>query len=92
MTQDPYEDEPEKKKIVAIKMVANVPLGDAELMVDWNKSCQAKVPIGHGDYRWGKMLSDHLYVKNFKDLLEKIDVKLDKLVEQKEKSNDDLFK
>jgi len=51
---------------------ANIPLKNSEEMLDWNKSCQDETPVGHSDYRWGKILHDHLFVKNFQDELKKL--------------------
>jgi len=48
----------------------NVPLKFAEELKDWNDTCRAKAPDGFEDYRWGKMMYDHYFVKNFKPLLE----------------------
>jgi hypothetical protein len=78
-------------------------LGDSEAMLDWTKNCQEKEPHGHGDYRWGKILHDHLFVKRFQrelqDLKDTQDTVLEllrkviKTLETKEikDENDDLF-
>lgn len=51
---------------------ANVPLDDSAHMLAWTKSCQDKTPVGHNNYRWGKMLHDHLFVIRFKEELDQI--------------------
>ena len=50
----------------------NVPLKFAEQLKDWNDTCREKAPYGFDDYRWGKMMYDHYFVKNFKPILEKL--------------------
>jgi len=60
---------------------ANVPLKDTSEMLDWTKSCQGKTPLGHNDYRWGKILHDHLFVKNFKNELELLQQNQDTIFE-----------
>ena len=84
MTKDEPKKDDETKEEVKTKMgpekpierdtkyfvfKANMPLDDYELLKDWNNSCEAKVPVGHGDYRWGKILHDHLYVKHHKEAM-----------------------
>ena len=76
---------------------ANIPVCDDSMLLDWSKNCQDKVPVGHGDYRWGKMLHDHLFVKNYKSMLEDLLKELRSLREElnelkKEKENEGLFK
>ena len=73
---------------------ANVPLDDHEHMLSWTKSCQAKVPVGHGDYRWGKILNDHLFVERYKPTLDALTDEIKALREelQKEKNSGGLFK
>lgn len=80
---------------------ANVPLKDDKDMLDWDKSCKGKSPEGHDDYRWGKMMHDHYFTKNFRPILvqlgerlAKIESKLDELSKKKEEAsaNDGLFK
>jgi len=60
---------------------ANVPLDDSEEMLEWTKNCQEKTPIGHGDYRWGKILHDHLFVQTFKEELELLKEQQDTMLE-----------
>ena len=97
------EEKKELRKDQYYVFKANVPFNDTEEMSCWNKSCQSKLPEGHNDYRWGKMISDHLFVKNFKkhimdlqdkqneimSFLEKIDKKLD--TKQIKDKNSELF-
>ena len=42
----------------------NVPLKFAEELKDWNDNCKTASPNGFDDYRWGKMMYDHYFVKN----------------------------
>ena len=60
---------------------ANVPLNDSEEMLDWTKNCQAKTPKGHSDYRWGKILHDHLFVKKFQRELQDLKDTQDSILE-----------
>ena len=59
---------------------ANVPMDDHEAMLDWTLSCQAHAPQGFGDYRWGKVLHDHMFVKNFKKEMLEIKEKQDTIL------------
>ena len=73
-------------------------------MLDWTKNCQNKVPSGHGDYRWGKILHDHLFVKNLKAELQNVQENQDTILElvgsiikkldskKLDEENSDLFK
>ncbi len=82
----------------------NVPMKFADELKDWNEICKTKAPLGFDDYRWGKMMYDHYFVKNFKpvmeamiesikDLQDKIDFLTNKLSEKNVKdANKDLFK
>lgn len=79
------------------RFVANIPFEDDKLLYDWNKNCQDRVPKGHNNYRWGKIIHDHLFVERFKERLDSIEEKLNsiikKLEQKKEESeNSDLFK
>mgnify|MGYP001594967112 CR=1 FL=1 len=60
---------------------ANVPVEDGFLFKEWDESCSAKAPVGFGDYRWGKILHDHLFVAKFKQRLEAIDKQLEEIKE-----------
>jgi len=68
-----------------IKMTVNIPIADQIQLHKWTISCQAKEPIGYNDYRWGKILSDHLFRVEFGDKLQEIINRLKALEEQKEK-------
>lgn len=48
---------------------ASVPIKDGELLKDWNDNCTSDSPIGFNDYRWGKMLHDHMFAKQYKIIL-----------------------
>ena len=48
----------------------NVPMKYAEELRDWNNICKLKAPNGFEDYRWGKMMYDHYFVKNYKPVME----------------------
>ncbi len=57
----------------------NVPLQFAEELRDWNNVCKNKAPDGFEDYRWGKMMYDHYFVKNYKPMLELLIEKIENL-------------
>ena len=84
-----------KKEIDRFLFKAYVPLDDDKHMLDWTQSCQAKVPVGHGDYRWGKILHDHLFVKNFREKLDELTkslTEIKELITEKKNTGDGLFK
>lgn len=58
---------------------AYVPLGDSELLRDWNAVCQPKPPKGFGDYRWHKIVHDHLFVKEFGKKLDELSLAVEDL-------------
>jgi len=103
MSED-IETDPSKFANQVYVFKTNVPLKFAEELKDWNDVCKAKSPNGFDDYRWGKMMYDHYFVKNYKPLIElmiqkiedlgdKIDFLNKKLNEKKvDDANKDLFK
>lgn len=43
-----------------------VPFRDANILRDWNKSCQLpESQGGYKDYRWGKIKSDHVFKEQY---------------------------
>jgi len=103
MSED-IETDPSKFANQVYVFKTNVPLKFAEELKDWNDLCRAKAPVGFDDYRWGKMMYDHYFVKNYKPLMElmiqkiedlsdKIDFLNKKLNDKKvDDANKDLFK
>ena len=69
----------EKKYSEAFVLKASIPLADGAFLKDWNDSCQAELPLGFKDYRWGKMLYDHLFVRNFGQALDDMRTELKSL-------------
>lgn len=76
---DDIETDPSEfaNKIYVFK--TNVPLKFAEELKDWNDVCKRKAPDGFDDYRWGKMMYDHYFVKNYKPLIELLIQKVEEL-------------
>ena len=84
---------------------ANIPVEDANLLMDWDIICTQKEPIGFDSYRWKKIWHDHYFVKTYKYQIDEITnsikelqsqmVKVLELLETKTKQKDDnsdLFK
>ena len=82
MTNEEKKDNgPVKDEVSYFVFKANVPLDDSEEMLEWTKNCQAKIPGGHGDYRWGKILHDHQFVHTFESELKKLQENQDTMFE-----------
>ena len=83
-TEPKSEEDIKEMKNVGLKYFvfkANVPIDDWEGMHDWTLSVQAPAPMGFNDYRWGKVLHDHMFVKNFKKELLELKQKQDTILE-----------
>jgi hypothetical protein len=80
------DDENKKEELKTWVFKAYIPISDkdAEIMMDWTQSCQGKPPLGFNNYRWHKISHDHLFVKQFKGILEEIQTDIKDIKEKLE--------